>query len=185
MGREKMGLQDNRAELDFYATNPEDVKEIMTIAGLPKNISILEPCAGNGHIANTLREMGYNNIFTNDIIEREFKLNSVKDFLNEEICCNSFDLCIMNPPFKYAKEFIGKALEYADAVLVIARLDLLESKSRKELNNKHLVRVFVHSNRARFARNGDDSLFNKGTSMSTAWYLYANNKINDTSLIVI
>lgn len=64
MGREKTGLQDNRVELDFYATNPEDVKEIMTIAGLPKNISIFEPCAGNGHIVKALKEMGYNNIFT-------------------------------------------------------------------------------------------------------------------------
>ena len=67
-------------------------------------------------------------------------------------------------------------MEYAPKVLVIARLDLLESMARKELNNKYLEKAFVHSKRARFAKNGEEKMFKESTSMSTAWFLYNKNK---------
>jgi predicted RNA methylase len=116
-------------------------------------------------------------VITNDIVERDFKLDHTVDFLNETIPLKSKPhMVITNPPFKYAKEFIEKSLEYADIVIVIARLDLLESKKRKDLNQNHLAHVFVHTDRARFAKNGDDSRFEMGTAMSTAWFVYTKNK---------
>lgn len=186
MGREKFGNNEgqyDRAELDFYATNPYDVKEIMNILNYDKNTRILEPCAGNGHISETLKSLGYN-VVTNDIIERDVKLDYTMDFLNQKID-EKYDLVVMNPPFKYAKDFISKSLEYSDKVLVIARLDLLETATRKDLNNGHLKSVWVHSKRARFAKNGDDAKFKESTSMSTAWFLYTNDKTEETKLVVI
>lgn len=185
MGIEKIGRKKSeRANLDFYATNPNDVIEIMNIFNFPKNIKILEPCAGNGHISKTLKELGYKNIFTNDIVERDLKLDSVKDFLKEDLYEKDFDLVILNPPFKCAKEFIEKSLEYASQVLVIARLDLLETKTRKDMNNKYLSMVLVHSKRARFAKNGIEEGFKDSTSMSSAWFLYRRFK-KETILTII
>lgn len=174
MGREKMGLTNNRAELDFYATDPKNVIEIVNLLEIDKNTRILEPCAGNGHISETLKNLGYE-VITNDIVERDIKLDFTLDFLKEDII-GVYDLVVLNPPFKYAKEFILKSLKYAPKVLVIARLDLLESLARKELNNKYLEKVFVHSKRARFAKNGEEEKFKESTSMSTAWFIYNKNK---------
>lgn len=186
MGREKLGIpQSVRAELDFYATNPADVREIMEIMNYPKDIKILEPCAGNGHISETLMELGYENVYTNDIIKREIYLNSEKDFLNEELDKKDFDLVVLNPPFRFAQKFIEKSLEYAEEVLVIGRLDLLETKSRKDLNNNHLVKVFVHSKRARFAKNGVEEAFKDSTSISTAWLVYRRNKDTEATIRII
>lgn len=174
MGREKMGLTNNRAELDFYATNPKDVVEIVNLLGIDKKIRILEPCAGNGHISETLKNLGYE-VVTNDIVERDIELDFTLDFLKEDIV-GVYDLVVLNPPFKYVREFIIKSLEYAPKVLVIARLDLLESMARKELNNKYLEKAFVHSKRARFAKNGEEKMFKESTNISTAWFLYNKNK---------
>jgi len=186
MGREKMGISDEvRDEYDFYATNPKDVIQIVDILKLDKNSSILEPCTGNGHIAKTLQELGYFYIWTNDLIERDFPLFQSIDFLNMKLDVEKFDIVIMNPPFKLAKEFIIKALEYSDKVVVIARLDLLESKKRKEINNKYLEHVYVHTKRARFAKGGIEELFKKSTSMSTAWFVYNKNKVGLTQLEAI
>lgn len=183
--REKIGtIKGERAAYDFYATNPHDVKQIIELLDYPKNFKILEPCAGNGHISETLKNLGYKNVFTNDIVERDLQLDSVKDFLKEDLPVKCFDLVVLNPPFKHAKEFIEKSLQYANDVLVIARLDLLETKARKDLNNKHLSCVFVHSKRARFAKNGDEERFKDSTSMSSAWFLYKKLK-EETKLIVI
>lgn len=187
--KEKLGSVQNavdRQHLDFYATNPKDVVEVCQLLSLDKSKSlrVLEPCAGNGHIVNVLRSYGHT-VITNDIIEREFKLDYTLDYLSEAIPEQKFDLVLTNPPFKYAKEFILKSLEYADIVVIIARLDLLESKRRKEINQKHLKHVFVHTDRARFARDGNDSLFEQGTAMSTGWFVYVKNKTEKTTLEII
>lgn len=175
MGREKMGVASERANLDFYATNPKDVVEIMNLLNIDKGNRILDPCAGNGHISKTLETLGYE-VTTNDIIKRNIELDFTVDFLKEDII-GAYDLVVVNPPFKYAKEFILKSLEYAPKVLVIAKLDLLESMVRKELNNKYLEKIFVHSKRAKFAKNGEQEFFDKGSSsMSTGWFIYNRNK---------
>lgn len=189
--KEKLGniqATSNRENLDFYATNPKDVIEICELLHLntASNYKILEPCAGNGHIAKVLKAYGHN-VVTNDIEQRDFELDYCLDFLKDKIPEDNFDMVITNPPFKYAKEFILRSLEYAKIVIIIARLDLLESKKRKDLNTKYLSHVFVHTDRARFAKDGNDEFFNKGTAMSTGWFIYYRNKPLDkkTTLEII
>ena len=182
MGRDRMGDKPSKTEReknDFYITNPKDVRDIMNILKLPKNIKILDPCAGLGHISETLRSLGYK-VITNDIIQREYLLDYNKDFLLDYIPDDGFNYVIMNPPFKYAKEFIEKALTYAEKVLVIAKIELLESEKRRVLNTKFLSKVYVHCKRAKFGLNGDESYFNKSSSMATAWYIYDKNKSANT-----
>lgn len=188
MGLEKMGKnvpQTKRQLNDYYASNPFDVEQIIDILHIDKMSSILEPCAGEGHIAKTLNKLGYINVKTNDLIKRGYELDFNIDYLNFKLPIKRFDYIITNPPFKYAKDFIERSLEYADKVIILAKLDLLESNKRKDLNNKYLSNVYVHSNRAKFALNGEEKYFNKSSSMSSAWFVYDINKKGKTQLEVI
>lgn len=188
MGRDKIGSLESSNErdpMDFYATNPSDVEQICQILGIDKGgLTILEPCAGNGHIAKVLEKMGHE-VTTNDIIERDYPLDYTLDYLDGDPIPKEFNVVLTNPPFKYAKEFIEKSLDYAPVVIILAKIDLLETAKRKDLNNNHLQRVFIHSQRARFALGGDEKYFKKSTSMATAWYMYVRNKKGKTRLEVI
>lgn len=183
MGRDRMGdikPKTERDKNDFYITNPYDVKEIVNILNLSKDNYILEPCAGLGHISKTLRELGYK-VFTNDLIKRDYKLDANINYLLEPLN-KKFDVVLTNPPFKYAKEFIEKSFKYADIVIILAKLELLESAKRLELNNRYLEDVYVHTKRAKFGLNGDESYFKKSSSMATAWYIYNKNKVSGTKI---
>lgn len=90
----------DREENDFYATEPKAVEELLERESFSK--TILEPCVGQGHIANVLIEHGYNCI-GKDIIDRGFPGTEIKDFLTETKNCNDI---ITNPPYKFCKEFV-------------------------------------------------------------------------------
>ena len=184
MGRDKIGniKTQDRDTNDFYATNPYDVKEIINILNLKTNLKILEPCAGNGHISQTLKDLGFN-VYSNDMIQREYNLDSNVDFLKTGLTLK-FDVVITNPPFKYAKEFIEKSLQYADTVIILAKLDLFESEKRMFINNRYLENVYVHTKRAKFAKGGNNEYFKKSSSMSTAWFIYNKNKPKNTKIQV-
>lgn len=169
----------NREEHDFYATHPKHVKEIIDLENI-KNLTILEPCAGEGHISKELAK--YNNcVVSNDLIQRDFYLNFNVDYLKEKITLDvSYDLVLTNPPFKYAREFIEKSLVYADTVIIFARLQLLESTKRKELMENHLEKVYVYSQRAKCAKGGLEIEFDKSSSMAFAWFVFKRNKTNET-----
>lgn len=188
MGLEKKGNhkpKTKREKNGFYISNPKDIYQIIDILNIDKNASILEPCAGIGHISETLKKIGYKNITTNDLVKRDYKLDYNIDFINCEMPIKKYDYILTNPPFAKAKDIIERSLEYADTIIILAKLDLLESASRKHLNNKYLQHVYVHSVRAKFGLNGDESYFKKSTSMSTAWFIYNKNKVGKTTLEVI
>lgn len=63
---------------DYYATDPIAIDKLLKVE--KPNKHIFECSAGEGHLAERLREFGYD-VKTNDIIERNYKLDSVEDFL--------------------------------------------------------------------------------------------------------
>lgn len=171
----------NREANDFYATNPKCVVDVLERLNLESDLKVLEPCAGNGHMAKILKN-NFADVKTNDLIQRDYPLDSVGDFLNDYII-DDVDVVITNPPFKYAKQFIEKSLNEINddgKVIMFARLQLLEGKSRKELNIKHLEKVFVYTYRVNTAKNGDEREFLKSSSMCFAWFVYSNNKNSET-----
>ena len=50
----------DRANNDFYATNPKDVEKLFSECNIQFAQNILEPCAGEGHIAQVFKDKGYN-----------------------------------------------------------------------------------------------------------------------------
>lgn len=91
------------------------------------------------------------------------------DFLQVTECFEG-DI-ITNPPYKYATEFIFKALDLIPEgrkVFMFLKLQFLESKSRKALfDTGQLKTVYVSRSRIRCGKNGE---FTGSSAVAYAWY---------------
>ncbi len=169
-----MSTTRNRVVDDYYATPPEATKAI-----LDKEIlegSILEPACGEGHISKVVKEYYPNSeVVSTDLVNRNYGQGDI-DFLTYDFNRN-FDNIITNPPFKYAKEFIERALKLANKkVIMFAKIQLLESESRRSLFEKYPPKyIYVFSKRVNPWRNGDP-LDEKGkpwsSTMCFAWFVW-------------
>lgn len=169
-----MSTTRNRVVDDYYATPPEATKAI-----LDKEIlegSILEPACGEGHMSEVIKEYYPNSeVVSTDLVNRNYGQGDI-DFLTYDFNRN-FDNIITNPPFKYAKEFIERALKLANKkVIMFAKIQLLESESRRSLFEKYPPKyIYVFSKRVNPWRNGDP-LDEKGkpwsSTMCFAWFVW-------------
>lgn len=162
----------NRAENDYYATDPEAFKHLIDEGGVNLSDIVLEPCAGDGHLVKQIKEKGYK-VVCKDIIQRNYKLDGIWDFLKQNSKWDG-DI-VMNPPYKYAKEFIEKSLEMIrplDRVYAFLKLTFLESKSRRPLfETKQLKTVYVFSKRMKCVKNGDFEGYKDSSSAAAyAWF---------------
>lgn len=101
--------KNGRVENDFYATNPTAV-EMLLLTHRFNFERVLEPCVGNGNIANIIRYRHPGaDITAVDIVDRGYPKTIVEDFL-EWKTEKTFDTIITNPPFSLAGEFIEKSM---------------------------------------------------------------------------
>ena len=84
---------------------------------------------------------------------------------------------LTNPPYKYAKEFVEKAIAIVQdgrKVAMFLKLTFLESKSRKELFKKYPPKkIWVFSERIQCAKNGDFEGMKQGggSAVAYAWFI--------------
>lgn len=169
-----------RVENDYYATPYSATKAILDKLDLG-NDTILEPSAGEGHIVKVLKEYYPNNeIVANDLIDRHSRLgieiNNGIDFLTYEPN-RKFDTIITNPPFKYAQEFVEKALTLANHyVIMFCKIQFLETVERYKMFAAHPPKyVYVHSRRVSPWINGNELNENGkpwASPMCFAWYVW-------------
>ena len=143
---------DEREENDFYATDPIAIDKLYQTGELTcKNI--WECACGQGHLAKKLVEYGYN-VKATDLIDRGYGQGGV-DFL---ACKDKFEGDILtNSPYKYATEFVLKALDSVpdgNKVFMFLKLTFLEGKKRyDELFSKYPpTKVYVFSQRVLCAK---------------------------------
>ena len=160
-----------RVENDYYATPPES-----TIALLEREKffgGILEPCCGEGHISEVLKNYGYE-VISNDLVDRGYgEFN--EDYLKATEL--KADNVVTNPPFKYAKEFIEKSLhDTTGKVAMFCKIQLLEGVSRREMfENTPLKTVYVFTKRQNPLRNGspvDENGKKWASTMCFAWFVW-------------
>lgn len=162
-----------RVENDYYATPQESTQSLL--ANVSMTGSIWEPACGAGHISEVLKnEYPNSTIYSSDLIDRGYGDAGV-DFLEYDGA--KYDNIITNPPFKLAKEFIMKALEYSNSkVIMFAKIQLLEGISRKDMFlNTPLKFVYVFSSRQNPLRNGspvDENGKKWASTMCFAWYVW-------------
>lgn len=163
-----------REKMDYYATEPKALELLLEQEQFHKNI--WECACGELHLSNVLKQYGYD-VKNSDIIDRLHNGSiEVIDFLNYQ---GKYDGDIItNPPYKFAKQFVEKALETVtdgNKVAMFLKLTFLESKSRRELFEKYpFETLYVSSSRLQCAKNGDFETYSKGTGTAVAygWYVW-------------
>lgn len=169
-----MSTTRDRVKDDYYATPVEATKGILDREILDGNI--FEPACGEGHISEIIKEYYPNSeVISTDLVDRGYGDGGI-NFLTHDFG-RKFDNIITNPPFKYAKEFIERGLELANnKVIMFAKIQLVESVSRKELFEKFPPKyIYVFSKRVNPLRNGspvDEKGKPWSSTMCFAWFVW-------------
>ena len=160
---------------DYYATEP---KALELLLEKEKFFHYVWECAcGGGHLSQVLKEHGYK-VKSSDIVDRGFENTEIIDFLKvqKEDVINDFPRDIItNPPYKYAKEFVEKALEISmdsTKIAMFLKLTFLEGQARRQLFEKYPpARVYVFSKRSKCGKNGDfESVVS--SAVAYAWFIW-------------
>ena len=157
---------------DLYETPPEATLALLRTERLPK--VIWEPNAGRGAIVRVLRNCGHT-VLSTDLVNYDSPNVDYTgvDFLRPLTNLPEVDAIVMNPPFRFAKECVDRAVSYAPQVYVLLRLAFLESEGRHRwFKEKGLCRIHLFSNRLPMMhRDGWDGP--KSTSTTPfAWYYF-------------
>ena len=137
------------------------------------HLSFVKSACGEGHLSKVLEEHGFEVIST-DLIYRGFGDPEPLDFLKDTLEDFEGDI-ITNPPYKYALEFVQKALDSVQPgkkVAMFLKLQFLEGKSRKQffLHNPPKV-VYVSSSRLICAMNGEFEKY-PSSAVAYAWFVW-------------
>lgn len=174
-----------RQNEDFYATDPIAAEFLLKIEDFDKNKTIWECASGEGHLSNVFIKNGYK-VRSSDIIQRTEDTEQY-DFLsstNKEWDGN----IITNPPYKYAKDFIEKALSIipvGNKVAMFLKIQFLEGKSRRQLFERYKPKtVWVSSSRITCAKNADFKYMkdNGGSAVAYCWIVWEKGYDGDTIL---
>ena len=165
---------ENRADDDYYATDPKAVEELLKREKFSHYV--WEPACGGGHISKVLEAHGYD-VLSSDIVDRGYPNTYVANFLRTKPHPTEYiprDI-ITNPPYKYAKEFVEKALKLSmdsTKIAMFLKLTFLEGKARRELFDKAPPKyVYVFSGRVNCAKNGDFSKA-ESSAVAYAWFVW-------------
>jgi len=163
-----------RIERDFYATHPSAIYKLFDkFRGFFSN-NIWEPACGNGHLSKALIEYDpVKQIRYSDIVRRDLPCEII-DFLQQNETWKG-DI-ITNPPYKYALEFVDKALQTIEdgyKVAMFLKLTFLEGQKRRKFFEKFPPKfVAVFSARMKVARNGDEEMFKESSAACYAWFVW-------------
>lgn len=167
--------KEDREENDYYKTDPKALEVFLDKLkedGIKLSENVWEPACGDCGLSDVLNKRGYN-VFSSDIVNRGSMLQHLTiDFFNMN---EEWDGDILtNPPFKYAVEFIQHGLELVKDgryVIMFLKIHFLETQDRYDrLFSKGGLRyVYLFSNRARTAMNGD---FDKYRMASPTFYMW-------------
>lgn len=156
---------------DFYATDPIAAELLLQEELFSRNI--WECANGQGHLAKVFEKHGFN-VRKSDLIRRTEGVE-ILDFLspdNSEKWCGDI---ITNPPYKFAVDFVRKALSLVEdgrKVAMFLKVQFLEGKERKKLFQEYPPKViYVSSSRILCAKNG---CFNHkdGSAVAYAWFVW-------------
>lgn len=156
-------LTGSRSARDFYPTDPSLTRVMIQRWGIPKGSRVLEPCAGDGAIADVLRNHGC--VVTTNDIDSRWQCDTTRDFIHPDFQWPEYDLVVTNPPFQVAAEVVRQALRFAPRVIMLLRLNWMEPTG----NRRGLVRVMTRGLVFQRCKQTDFS-GGGGDSVTVAWF---------------
>lgn len=171
------GSPENRVSHDYYATPANIIPFFLQHANVENARNILDVGCGNGVWGEAIRKINPNAHITGIDIQNFEKSDAYdkwimgQDYLKWDTPLN-FDLVIGNPPFKYWRDIVRKAMtELTDDghLSLFLRLQCLESKKSANIFAKYpLKAVLVSVSRVPFLlKNG--SIGNKSAYAQYIW----------------
>ena len=161
-----------REKLDQYPTPPwcvDRLLEALPLATYGKDW--LEPCAGSGSIIQAVNSSGLGTPnWSACEIDDEYE-DGLRNLVGEDNLCmgdffanttatwekKPFDVVITNPPYGLALEFVKRCFLLAPMVIMLLRLNFLESEERSAWMQAHPPDVYVLPNRPSFVKGGSDN----------------------------
>lgn len=186
LGARNNALTDRETN-DFYATDPKALELFLKQLdkdNLKLHKTIWECACGAGHLSKTLESKGYEVIST-DLIYRGYGKGGI-DFLKVVPDDMYKDIDILtNPPYKFAQEFVNKALEILSPThycIMILKIQFLEGQTRKKLFEKYPPQyVYVHSTRQLCVINGEFEKYRgKSPALCYAWFVWKKGYTGET-----
>ena len=158
--------ENGRVEDDYYATNPEAVKMLLTKYTYDAH-TIMD-------FYTTKRE-----ITGMDLVDRGYPGTIVADFLTYKTD-KKYEGIITNPPYSLAKEFVEKGMELLEddgQMAMFLKIQFLEGAKRKELFDKYPPKyIYVFRNRMATWNSGLEKDPKTGkrwaTTMCHAWFVW-------------
>lgn len=165
---------------DFYATPEIATRKLLEQEKFSSHI--WECACGARHISKVLEYFGYK-VTNSDIVDRWG--NDVCDFLmyNKEL--SKGISIITNPPYKYAQEFVEKALQVLqkdEKCAFLLRLQFLEGIKRRKIFDANPPKtVYVFSKRVQCCINGEFEKYKGvGSAIAYAWFVWQKGYKGDT-----
>ena len=143
-------------------------------------------CRGGGHLANVLVDQGYK-VYASDIVDRGYDGTEIIDFLKLESNVLFSGDIITNPPYKYALEFVEKALDIVNEgnkVAMFLKLTFLEGQKRKQFLTNNPPKVYVYSKRQICAKNGEFEKISS-SAVAYAWFVWEKGYKGDIIVNII
>ena len=161
-----------REEHDYYATEPKALELLLEKETFDPYV--WECACGEGHLSEVLKKHGYI-VKSTDLINRGYGEGDI-DFLSIAELHNG-DI-ITNPPYKFAQQFVEKAMDLipvGNKVAMFLKLTFLEGKNRRKMFEKYPPKyVYVASGRLLCAKNGEFDKISRSTSGAVAygWFIW-------------
>lgn len=168
-GNKKHRLVDRDA--DLYETPSQAIQALLRVEHIPE--TVWEPAAGPGAIVEVLRATGRKVIAT-DL--RSWgcpdSLGGV-DFLRQDTAPAGVEAIVTNPPYSLAAPFVRHALTLVPRVVMLMRLNFIESVSRTDiLDGGQLSRVYPFANRLPMMHRHGWEGPKASSAMPFAWFVW-------------
>ena len=174
-----------REALDYYSTPTEEVTNILNTLNIDfSDKTILEPCAGGGHMLKAIQDYVSDSagLIATDIQKRtlcdpnlSIETGKEFDFLSDNYpYTDGIDYIIMNPPYAVIEPFVMKSLSIVNkGIIMLGRLQFLEGEAR--YNNIFKLcpptDIYVYVDRIACFRNGDLSI-KPDSVQAYAWFVW-------------
>lgn len=112
-----------RRQSDLYPTPPEVTVALLRFLNFPSGVSVWEPAAGDGDMADVISQYAFP-VYVTDIRDGT-------DFLQSSI--DDADWIITNPPFSLAEEFIRHAAELNKPFAMLLKAQYWHAAKRAKL----------------------------------------------------